>query len=114
CRDACVQLRRHTRPLPLHRLGQRLSFPPGQGGLLLMRAEYDLSAAQPAHAAGSVVAASLTEKAFEGVPGWHEMIVRPATGVTLVESSVPQTDVTNELTAYPPQMLTAPLSVREA
>ena len=42
------------------------------------------------------------------------MIVRAANGVTLVQSSVPQTDVTNELTAYPPELLTAPLSVREA
>ena len=42
------------------------------------------------------------------------MIVRAANGVTLVQSSVPETDVTNELTAYPPELLTAPLSVREA
>ena len=54
------------------------------------------------------------ETAFDGVPGWHEMIVRAANGVTLVQSSVPDTDVTHELTAYPPELLTAPLSVREA
>ncbi len=101
-------------PVPIHRVQQRLSFPPGQGGLSLMRAEYDLSATQPAQTAGGEVAASLTETAFDGVPGWHEMIVRAANGVTLVQSSVPETDVTNELTAYPPELLTAPLSVREA
>ena len=39
-------------PVPIHRVQQRLTFPPGQGGLSLMRAEYDLSATQPAQTPG--------------------------------------------------------------
>ena len=34
--------------------------------------------------------------------------------MTLIQSSVPDTDVTRELTNYPEELLTAPLSVREA
>jgi ABC-type nickel/cobalt efflux system permease component RcnA len=42
------------------------------------------------------------------------MVVRAGAGASLLESSVPETDVTHELTVYPPEMLTSPLSVREA
>ncbi len=101
-------------PLPLRRVDQSLTFPPGQGGLDLMRVVYELVSAQPPNTGNTVVAAGLTETAFEGVPGWHEIVVRAGTGVSLVESSVPASDVTNELTVYPPDLLTSPLSVRDA
>ena len=100
--------------LPLTRVAQELSFPPGQGGLQLMRAVYDLTAPQPEHAPGETINATLTETTFEGVQGWHEVVIRAGSGVTLIDSSVPDTDVTNELTVYPEDMLLTPLSVREA
>jgi nickel/cobalt exporter len=101
-------------PLPLSRVDQSLTFPPGQNGLALMRAVYDLATPQPTAPADGSVQAVLTETAFEGVPGWHEIVVRAGAGVSLVESSVPEDDVTLELTVYPPEMLNSPLSVREA
>jgi ABC-type nickel/cobalt efflux system permease component RcnA len=100
--------------LPLTRVSQELTFPEGQGGLQLMRAVYDLSAEQPIQVAGGEATAVLTETTFEGVPGWHEIIVQSGTGVSLLSSTVPETDLTNELTNYPAEMLTAPISVREA
>jgi len=100
--------------LQLQRVDQELSFPVGQGGLQLMRAVIDLQATQPASEAGTEVSAVLTETAFEGVPGWHEMVIGAGPGVTLIQSSVPDSDVTSELTIYPPEMLDTPLSVREA
>ena len=42
------------------------------------------------------------------------MVVVAEAGVSLSESSVPESDITDELTVYPPEMLTTPLSVREA
>ncbi len=100
--------------LTLERRAQELTFPPGQGGLSLMRAVYQLAAAQPAPSPDEQLSATLVETAFQGVQGWHEMVVRPGAGVSLVESSVPQTDVTDELRVYPTEMLNEPLSVREA
>ncbi|MEP7378989.1 MAG: hypothetical protein ABI725_05435 [Chloroflexota bacterium] len=112
--EPLLQLSADGRPAQLHRVGQELTFPLGQGGLLLMRVVFELRAAQPAQTTGAIVAGTLTETAFQGVPGWHEIIVLGGAGVALLDSSVPDSDVTNELTAYPPDMLTNPLSVREA
>jgi ABC-type nickel/cobalt efflux system permease component RcnA len=99
---------------PLTRDNQVLTFPPGQGGLTLMRAVYDLSAPYPEIAAGEVVDASFLETTFDGVPGWHEIIVQGGPGSSLVESSVPAEDLTDELTSYPEDMLNDPLGIREA
>jgi ABC-type nickel/cobalt efflux system permease component RcnA len=112
--EPLLQLTANGEQLPLTRDSQALSFPAGQGGLQLLRAVYDLTAPQPATTAGETVEATLTETTFSGVQGWHEMIVVGGAGVTILESSVPDTDVTNELTLYPEEMLLTPLSVREA
>jgi nickel/cobalt exporter len=101
-------------PLDLTPDHQILSFPPGQGGLILMRAVYDITAAHPAAPAGSRLAATLTETTFEGIPGWHEIVVRASAGASIVESDAPIEDITDELTAYPPDRLDDPLSVRGA
>jgi ABC-type nickel/cobalt efflux system permease component RcnA len=102
------------RAVPLTRSRQELTFPPGQGGLQLMRAVIDLSGPQPTLSEGELVTATLTETTFEGVPGWHEIVVRAGAGTALIESDVPDVDVTNELTFYPPDMVDTPLSVRQA
>jgi nickel/cobalt exporter len=101
-------------PLDLTPERQTLSFPPGQGGLILMRAVYDITVAHPAAPAGSRIAATLTETTFEGIPGWHEIIVQASAGASIVESDAPTDDITDELTIYPPDRLSDPLSVREA
>jgi len=101
-------------PLPLTLTDQTLSFPPGQGGLTLMRAVFDLSAPHPTSPAGTILDARLTETTFEGVPGWHEIVVQATAEVTVRESSVAAEDLTDELTAYPPDRLDDPLSIREA
>ncbi len=100
--------------LDLTSVHQTLSFPPGQGGLILMRAVYDITAAHPPALAGSRIEATLTETTFEGTPGWHEIIVRAAAGASIVESDAPTDDISDELTTYPPDRLSDPLSVREA
>ena len=101
-------------PVILTREMQTLTFPPGQGGLSLLRVVFDLVGPHPSSPAGAPVDATLTEVTFEGIPGWHEMIVQAGTGVGLVESSVPGVDLTAELTAYPTDRLDDPLTVRQA
>ena len=98
----------------LEREHSELSFPAGQGGLQLMRAVYDLSASSPATADKTSINGELIETAFEGVPGWHEIVVRQGPGAAIIDSSVPAEDLTSELTSYPQDMLTTPLSVRSA
>ena len=100
--------------MPLTRETQTLTFPPGQGGLTLLRAVYDTVAPYPTISPGSPVPGSFLETTFEGVLGWHEIIVLAGPEAALLESTVPADDLTDELTLYPADRLNDPLSVREA
>src|SRR5438093_945912 len=46
--------------------------------------------------------------------GWKEIVVQPAHGVALLNSTASTEDVSHELTAYPADLLSSPLDVREA
>jgi nickel/cobalt transporter (NicO) family protein len=91
---------------------QTLSFPEGQGGLPTLRLEAVFSAPLPS--------AATTRLDFrdDNDPtriGWREIVARPGSRNTrLQETSVPAEDVTHALTVYPEDMLSSPLTVREA
>ncbi len=87
----------------------RLSFPPGQGGLSLTRIEVSFGARLPAGARR----VTLQNDAFAGRVGWDAVQILPGEGVD-VESSVPATDPTDGLRAYPQSLLSSPPTDREA
>jgi nickel/cobalt exporter len=87
----------------------QLSFPPGQGGLALTRVEVSFAVRLPAGARHL----ELTNSAFTGHVGWDAIQVLPGDG-TDVSSSVPASDPTNGLRAYPQTLLSSPPSDREA
>ncbi len=87
----------------------KLSFPSGQGGLLLTRVEADLSAPLPRGARG----VELVNRAFNGRIGWRAIQIVPGTG-TDVTSSVPATDPTDALRTYPQDLLSSPPDDLEA
>jgi ABC-type nickel/cobalt efflux system permease component RcnA len=86
-----------------------LDFPPGQGGLALTRVDVSYAARLPADARR----VELTNDAFSGHVGWDAIQILPGTG-TDVTSTVPATDPTDGLRAYPQSLLSSPLSQREA
>jgi nickel/cobalt transporter (NicO) family protein len=85
----------------------KISFPPGQSGLLLTRVEADFSAALPADA----TKVEIHDSTYEGRVGWKEIQVLPGEG-TDVRSSVPATDPTGGLRSYPVDLLSSPPDVR--
>jgi nickel/cobalt exporter len=87
----------------------QLSFPPGQGGLSLTRVEVSFAARLPAQARD----VELTNSAFTGHVGWDAIQILPGDR-TDVRSSVPTTDPTDGLRAYPQTLLSSPPSDREA
>jgi nickel/cobalt transporter (NicO) family protein len=87
----------------------QLSFPPGQGGLSLTRVEVSFAARLPAQ----VRHVELTNSAFTGHVGWDAIQILPGDR-TDVRSSVPATDPTDGLRAYPQTLLSSPPSDREA
>jgi nickel/cobalt transporter (NicO) family protein len=86
-----------------------LSFPQGQGGLLLTRVEADFEAKLPP-GAGRV---EVDDDTYEGRVGWKQIEVLPGQG-TDVRSTVPATDPTNGLRGYPQDLLSSPPDVRSA
>ena len=87
----------------------RLSFPPGQGGLLLTRVEVDFTAPL----SRDVRRVALVNGAFAGRIGWHAVQILPGSG-TDVTSSVPATDPTDALRSYPQDLLSSPPDDLEA
>jgi nickel/cobalt transporter (NicO) family protein len=83
---------------------------PGAAGLPTLRAELTFSA--PLVRWRGVV--TLADDTFAGLPGWQEVIAVAEPGVALAASSVPATDRSNALRAYPADLLAAPLAVHAA
>jgi nickel/cobalt exporter len=98
------------REIPLRPAGEpALSFPPGQGGLALTRLEVDFAAPLPDGARQ----VDLTNDAFSDRIGWDAIQILPGDGID-VSSSVPATDPTDGLRAYPQSLLSSPPTQREA
>jgi nickel/cobalt exporter len=109
---AGLRLAVNDAPAALRVSDQRLSFPEGQGGLLTLRMEFDLTAATAG--ATQPIAIDYRDDNFAERIGWREIVVRPGDGVALSDSNAPAQDQSNELRSYPQDMLTSPLNVREA
>ena len=109
---AGLQLAVNNTPAALRVESQHLSFPAGQGGLLTLRMEFDLSAATAG--ATQPIAINYSDGNFTERIGWREIVVQQGDGVALSDATVPAQDQSNELHNYPQDMLTSPLNVREA
>ena len=97
-------------PVPLRPAGAaRLSFPAGQAGLTLTR----LEASFAARLAGPDTTVELINEAFTDRTGWRAIQVLEGDG-TEVTSSVPATDPTDGLRAYPEGLLQSPPDTRSA
>ena len=94
----------------LDRAGRRAGPAPGEAGLSTTRVECRLSA--PAALAGPATV-EITDGYLADRIGWRE-ITAAGEGVRLAASPVPAASVSEELRAYPGDLLTDPLDVRSA
>jgi len=98
-------------PVNLKLVSQNLAFLPGQGGLQTMRLTANFET--PALASSATKLAYQDENYADRV-GWREIVVRNATGIAIVKSSVSDRDQSDELRTYPQDMLSSPLAVSSA
>ncbi len=96
-------------PSRLDLLSQELSFPPGQGGLDTLRLSLVFESRSP----GSELTVEYQDENYANRIGWREIVVQPADGVTLLQSTAPVEDVSDELRTYPDDLLSRPLDVSE-
>jgi len=97
-------------PRPLAAGERTLETPPGAGGLPTLRLDITYTAAMPV-ARGTV---ELRDENFVDRAGWREMIAEAADGLALADSTVPRTDRSQALRAYPLDQLQSPPQVKEA
>jgi nickel/cobalt transporter (NicO) family protein len=95
------------RSLPLNVRGASATMPSGAGGLPTLRLDATLWA--PVDDATGVL--TFQDRNERGRLGWREITATSAGGVALAGPTVPATSVSDQLRAYPNDLLSSPLSV---
>ena len=95
-------------------VSHQLSFPPGQGGLPTLRLSLILQGQWSQKDQQTAQNLYFRDKNYSKKLGWKEIVVKPAQGVSLVNSTVPEHDQSDELRSYSEDMLSSPLDQREA
>ena len=94
----------------LQLLSSDITYPEGQAGLRTLR----ISLLLHSTTAASNVALAYRDDNYSDRIGWKEIVVRPAPGVTVSNSTAASDDLSAELTAYPSDLLSSPLDVTSA
>jgi ABC-type nickel/cobalt efflux system permease component RcnA len=109
-----IALEVNGRPAELEIAVTDITFPPGVGGLPTMKLGATLRAAIPPGPAGGPLHVLYQDTNFEGRAGWKEIVVNAKEGAALLSSSVPATDRSQQLAAYPVDLLNSPPQDLEA
>ncbi len=100
--------------LPLQLAGVRATIATGAAGLPTLRIESDLIAANLTNIGMAARRLHFDDQNFSDRIGWREIMVQPTAGMTIFDSSAYGNSVSQELKAYPGDMLTAPLDEQGA
>lgn len=100
--------------IPLKVLSKSVSLPPGAGGLRTLRVECDLIGEVPTGITGVARLLRFEDKNYLDRIGWREIFASPLSGTAVFNSSCFGNGLSDELRAYPDDMLAAPLDEREA
>ena len=82
----------------------------GQGGLEVLRMEFELAGPLPA----SEARVEFRDDNYAGNLGWREVVAYTGGGQGIAGSDVPAESVSNELRVYPRDLLSSPLDVTQA
>jgi ABC-type nickel/cobalt efflux system permease component RcnA len=100
--------------LALRLTAKAISLPVGAGGLPTLRIECDFEGDTSAGTSGGQHHLRFEDTNQRERIGWHEIVVVPASGTTVFKSTAFGSAITDELKAYPQDMLVAPLNERTA
>ena len=99
-------------PLAIRAESRRAELQESAGGLQTMRLEWEL-AGEPADRS-PVSRARFENRNFAERIGWNEIVLRPVGGINIFEANAFGSSLSDELKAYPPDNLAAPLAERAA
>ena len=109
-----LRLEVNGRRLPLRRESSELIFPPGAGGLPTLKLGVVYRAPFGDAVAPGVSDLRYQDANFPDRAGWKEVVATAGSGITLVQSSVPERDRSRELADYPTDLLNSPPQHLEA
>ena len=93
--------------MPFKLISAEVIFPSGASGLPTMKMGFSYRVAYPATSTRTDSHLAFEDKNFSGHAGWKEIVVIAPDG-TLIQSSVPTTDRSDELSNYPTDLLNGP------
>ncbi len=106
----------NNQPVILHLVSSGAIFPPGAGGLPTMKMGFVYEGEYPASQSVMERQHAVLHYAdtnYPGHAGWKEIVAQSSAG-SLLQSSVPSTDRSGELSNYPTDLLTSPPQVLQA
>jgi len=101
------------RSQPLRPLRHAIGFPPGVAGLRTTRLEI-VFATDELQRRPAPIRLDYRDATFPNRIGWNEIVVQAAAGARIDSASVPAKSVSDELRAYPKDLLRSPLNIRGA
>lgn len=98
-------------PVELNLADKQIGQTPGAAGLMTLRMTFDLTGdwAASGNSRLRLENTNLIERA-----GWREIVITPTSGVAVFDSTAYGSAITDELKAYPEDLLTAPLNESKA
>ncbi len=111
---AGLSLTVNARPAAPTLQAAQLAFQPGSGGLPILRLILDTVIPLPTPISASGWQVVYQDNNYPTRTGWKEVLAQSGVGATLAASSVPTTDVSQELTSYPADPSAVPLHLTEA
>lgn len=90
----------------------QMSFLPGQGELPTMRLELTAAAVLPEK--DTVWQLEYADNNYAGRLGWQETVVTAVDTLSIIESTAPSQDISDQLRTYPEDLLPAPLALNQA
>ncbi len=100
--------------VPLDLLTKRITTPAGAGNLPTLRVECTYEGAVPTGDASRARRLRFANVNHRERAGWREIVVVPASGISVFDSTAYGSSVTDEIKAYPEDLLAAPLDERTA
>jgi ABC-type nickel/cobalt efflux system permease component RcnA len=96
------------RPLHLECVSRKAIFAEGAGGLPTMKIGFTYRAYLPPSNDPAAHKLTYTDGNYSGHSGWKEIVVLSGSGASVINSSAPSADRSQELTNYPTDLLNSP------
>lgn len=102
------------KPLTIQLESKEISVPLGSGKLPILKAEWELTAKIPENTGDKIHHLRFENNNFRERVGWKEIVIERNSGINVFNSTAFGSALSNELKTYPKDMLTSPLTEREA